>query len=946
MRFALLGPLIVLDDAGARIQLSGPRLRVLLAALLLHANAPISAEVLTEAVWDEAPSSTATDTLRSYVRRLRRALGPLGADRIETRDPGYLVRVEQGELDTFEFEASCLDASAALQAGSYLDASKAAARALGLWRGEPLLDVPSRVLCDEFAPRFEALRLQAFENQAEAGLRLGHYDRLIPELNTLAAAHPLRERFHAQLIRALAQSGRRAEALDAYQSARTTLARELGIEPGPELRELQARILAGQPISAHTAAATQAAVAQRLPRGAGSDTDNAPMQLPAGIPHFVGRSAALAELSRLAAIAAEQPVSPTIAISAIDGLAGVGKTALAVHFAAAAAGRFPDGLLYVNLRGFDPGGEPLDPAQVLRGFLETLGMPVSRIPSGLEARIGAYRSRLTGRRMLIVLDNARDSDQVRALLPGTAGCLVLITSRDQLAGLIALEGAHPLTVDVFTLEEAHELLTRRLGAERVAREPGAVAELSEQCARLPLALNIAAARAALKPTHPLEQLVEEQRDSAIAALDTGDAFASVRAVFWASYRTLDAAAARMFRLLAEHPGSDISVNVAASLAGTSRDQARGALRELTRGQLLTESAPGRYTCHDLLRAYAAELSQSLDEAPERRRAAERVLDHYLHTAQTLNRTLYPAWHALELPEPAHGVMQERLEDREHAQRWFAAEYRALVSATARASVLGFDDHAWRLAWVLVTILERQGYWREWHRVSEIALGASRRTEDLPGQAHAHSWLGAALAALGEHAEARVQFGQAAALFERLGDHTRRGIVHTNICRALEREDRYGAALEHAQEALECFREVDHVLGQASALNNIGWYQANLGRNEQGLDHCLLALELVRASGDPYGEAGTLDTIGSIQHRLGRHAACLESFEHALLIQRKAGEKALEALTLTHLGDACYDVHDTDAAREAWSSALEILTQLEHLDAREVRAKLRQLTLPD
>jgi transcriptional regulator with XRE-family HTH domain len=433
-----------------------------------------------------------------------------------------------------------------------------------------------------------------------------------------------------------------------------------------------------------------------------------PRQLPTAIRHLAGRADQLSVLDGLldrldgtAGAGATAGTEGTTLISAISGTAGVGKTALAVHWAHRVAGRFPDGQLYVNLRGFDPSGAPLAPAEAIRGFLDAFGMAAERIPASPDAQAALYRSLLAGRRMLIILDNARDEAQVRPLLPGSAPCLVVVTSRRQLAGLAATDCAHLLNVDVLTHAEADEMLSRRLGPDLVDGESAAVAELIGLCARLPLALAIVAARHAARPARPLRALVEELRPAqdrltVLDATDVADAVTSVRAVFSWSYQSLTQPAARMFRLLAVHPGPDITTAAAASVAGVSPKRARQVLTELVLANLLAEHADGRYTCHDLLRAYAAEQASCSDSDADRRAAMHRMLDHYLHTAfgaaLLLDQVDPDARPAALVP----GVVPEELADRREAYAWFEAERPVLSAAIRQATRHGFDGHAWHL----------------------------------------------------------------------------------------------------------------------------------------------------------------------------------------------------------------------------------------------------------
>src|SRR5579875_8542 len=442
VRFALLGTLTVTDDAGRPIVVPGARQRALLASLLLSANVPVSAGALAEAVGDGAPPPGAAATLRSHIRRLRQALEPGAGPRITAHDPGYLISVGEAELDVLRFEAACRAAGTARHAARWPEASATAARALDLWRGPPLLDVPSQRLRDQFVPRLERMHLQAIEDRAEAELKLGHHDRLIPELCDLTAEHPVHERFHAQLIEALARSGRQAEALEAYRQAWRTLMDELGIEPGPQLQRLHQQVLDGDP----ALAAPPPAAGDLLPppppplqppapapEPARSPAE-VPRQLPGTASRFTGRAAELARLSQLLDQAGGQAPG-TVVIAVIGGTAGVGKTALAVHWAHQVAGRFPDGQLYVNMRGYNP--DQLFPAaDALAGFLRALGVPGPEIPPDPEDRAARYRSLAAGRRMLVLLDNVRSVEHVRLLLPGTPTCVTVVTSRDSLAGLV------------------------------------------------------------------------------------------------------------------------------------------------------------------------------------------------------------------------------------------------------------------------------------------------------------------------------------------------------------------------------------------------------------------------------------------------------------------------------------------------------------------------------
>ena len=641
MKFGLLGPLLV-DRDGDVLEVPGGKQRVLLAVLLLNAGRVVPLDELSDVLWGAEAPVSARVSVQNYVKRLRSILGDSGHRRISTHPHGYMISIGPGELDVESFEFLLGAAREEARAGSWATAAGRLREGLSLWRGEPLADLGSELLAAREIPRLAEMRLQAVEARIEADLYLGHPAELIAELQRLTVAHPLREHLHAQLMLALYRTSRQGEALAAYQHARRLLIEELGTEPGTELRELHQRILSNDP-----------GLAGPEPRPSAAGGGPVPRELPAPVAHFAGRAAELAALTGLLdAAGAELPEA--VVISAIGGTAGVGKTALAVHWAHQVAHRFPDGQLYVNLRGFDPSGMPVAPAQAIRKFLAALGMPADQVPADIDAQACLYRSVLAGQRVLIVLDNARDSDQVRPLLPASPGSLAVVTSRSQLAGLVAVEGARPLTLDVLTEAEARELLIRRLGGEQIAADPAAADELVRLCARLPLALAIAAARGATRPGLPLAVLAGELRDAhgQLDTLDAGDTTANIRTVFSWSCQSLTSPAARMFRLLGVHPGPDISARAAASLAGMARDKARAALDELSRASLIVEHVPGRFVFHDLLRAYAAEQASAIDGAAQRRAAIRRVLDHYMHTAHAAAGLLYPARGTRPLPRPA------------------------------------------------------------------------------------------------------------------------------------------------------------------------------------------------------------------------------------------------------------------------------------------------------
>jgi tetratricopeptide (TPR) repeat protein len=633
----------------------------------------------------------------------------------------------------------------------------------------------------------------------------------------------------------------------------------------------------------------------------------------------------------------------------IAGTPGVGKTTLAVRWAHHVADQFPDGQLYVNLRGFDPSDSPVPPGEAIRGFLDALGVPAGHIPGTLEAQAGLYRSLLASRRMLVVLDNARDAEQVRPLLPGNPECLVVVTSRSQLAGLIAAADARLLPLDVLTSADATEMLARRLGSARLAGEPPAAEELIGLCARLPLALAIVAAWAAASPALGLDELADDLRVTArrLDAMDTGEAATSLRAVFSWSYQLLTDPAARVFRLLGLHPGPDITVAATASLAAIPRDEARTLLRELARCNLVTEHVRGRFGFHDMLRAYAAEQADACEGPAECRAAVHRLLDHYLRTCLTIANLLDPTRNTITLPTPAPGVLPEEPQTYEEAWAWLEAEHAVLLAAINQAAHDGFDAHAWQLPWSVDTYFSRQGRWHDMVAVNHTALEAAIRLGDVAGQAYTLCGLGRANFLLGRFDDAEKHLWLALELFEQLpDDRTGKARTHINMGTALGRQGRYDDALHQAEKARDLYAAAGHKAGFAGATNNIGWYSYNLGFYEQAMALCEEALITFREIGSVFGVAHAMDSLGCAHFGVGQHEQAISLLREAGEAFAVIGDRLSQAEILRHLGDALNASGDRDAARETWQRALLILSELGHLSAEPTRAALQRLDAED
>jgi DNA-binding SARP family transcriptional activator len=709
--------------------------RVLLAALLLKANGMVSLNELTEAVWGPHPPVSAQSTLRNYVKQLRKALGG-GDSQLGTVPGGYQIRVAAANLDISRFEALRVSALASVSAGAWDQASAQLRAAASLWRGEPLADVPSELLASREVPRLAEMWLQTVEARIEADLQLGRHADAIADLQRLAALHPFRERLHAQLMLALYRDGQQAESLAAYQRVRETLLDELGVEPGLDLRLLQQQILTADPALTGPAVARprssvgSAATVARQRNGAA-----VPRQLPAAVPYFTGRTAELAALTSM--LGDTGVTGRTMVISAVAGTAGVGKTATAVYWAHQVADRFPDGQLYVDLRGY-AAGEPMPESDALAGFLRALGEPGQDIPSEADERAARYRSLLSRRKVLVVLDNAASAEQVRPLLPGDPACAVVVTSRDALTGLVARDGARRLDLDLLPLEDAVGLLRGLIGA-RVDADPAGAEMLAAQCCRLPLALRVAAELAIARAGASVADLVYELADQwrRLDLLDAGgDPRTAVRAVFSWSYRHLAADAARAVRLAGLHPGPDLDRYAVAALVDTALEQAGRLLDVLARANLIQSAGPGRWGMHDLLRAYALDRATAEDEEAERQLALTRLFDYYLGTAAAAMDTLFPAEADRRPRIPAPASPAPLVAEPAAARAWLDTERATLVDVAAYTAARGWPGHTTRLAATVFRYLEAGGYYPEINEIQGQACRGARDTGDPTAEARA------------------------------------------------------------------------------------------------------------------------------------------------------------------------------------------------------------------
>jgi DNA-binding SARP family transcriptional activator len=947
VRVRVLGSLTVWRD-GTAVVLGPARQRAVLGLLAVQPNSLVRREEICQALWEGEPPATAVSMIQSYVSRLRRLLDPArspgaGDSLLVAAGSGYRLQVTGEELDLIAFGRRFAQARMAARAGRPAAACALFEQALELWQGEPLADIDA-LRGHPAVAGLARQRAAAVEEYADAASGHGWYSRVLAPLRALAVREPLNERAHARLMIALAGSGQQAAALEVFDDVRRRLDDQLGVRPGAELAAAQARVLRQHIPAAAAEPAGQHDDGAPAEYGEPPASPVVPRQLPAAASHFVGRAGELRVLSSLLDPARED--AGAVVVSVIGGTAGVGKTTLAVQWAHQVADRFPDGQLYVDLRGFGPAASPVSPAEALRGFLDAFAIPAAQLPASQESLAGLYRSLLSARRVLVVLDNARDPAQVRPLLPGSGRCAVVITSRSQLTGLVASDGAQPLILDVLTDADARELLARRMGAERLAGEPDAATELAGLCARLPLALAITAARAAAHPGVRLTVLASELDDAMarLDALETGEAATSIRAVFSWSYENLAPEGSRMFRLLALHPGPDIAVPAAASLAGTGPQQASRLLRALARAGLQTEHVPGRFAFHDLLRAYATELVRGTESDSDRRAAAHRVLDHYLHTAHAAAALSQLNREPLTLKPPRPGSVPEHLPDEGSALAWFKAENPVLRAAVAQAVTDGFDTHAWQLTCTLAPFVHRSGHWHqhEWSIVLATALAAAQRQGDIAGQARVHWELGFIRTRLGRYDDALSHLSRALDMYRQLGNQAGQANSHLGLALLFDQQSQQDEAVRHAERALDLYRAAKHRAGQASALNAAGWYSIRVGHHQRALAYCQRALDLYREIGSRPGEAGTLDSIGYAHHHLGHHRQAIACYRSALGLLRKLADYDAEAVVLSHLGDSQRAIGKSQEARDSWRQALAILDGSHDPGAGEVRAKLRGL----
>jgi DNA-binding SARP family transcriptional activator/tetratricopeptide (TPR) repeat protein len=916
VQFSALGPIRAWRGT-IELNLGSNQQQAILALLLIRANYLVSIDDLTELLWEERPPASAVNVIHKHIGAIRRLLEPDRAARAGGRwltrhGTAYRLAADADTSDLISFRRMVQDAASAYAADQPANALELLTEALGLRRGACAEGLE---LCGRTRAYFSAVDQEyvaAVGQAADAALASAQPQGILPLLRQFAASEYLDESLQARLMLVLAANGQQAVALEHYHKVRERLESELGVDPGSELRDAHARVLrqelppGGQPVVSRSSPGVPSPLV-------------APAQLPADLPSFAGRET---ELSQAAHMLSPHDGCPTVGICVIDGMAGIGKTTFAIHWAHRVAGHFQDGQLYLDLRGFDSSGFATAPEDALYALLCSLGVPAGLIPDGLDARAGLYRSVLAGKRVLVVLDNARDVRQVRPLLPGTQGCLVIATSRNPLTGLAMTDGARLVTLKLPSASTARQTLERRLGAGRVAAEPEAVEEIIRLCGQLPLALAIVSARAA-HPGFTLESISAElqRTQSRLDALGPAGVASDARTVFSWSYHHLSPQACRLFRLLSLHPAADITAAASASLLGVPPDEANRLIAELTNTSLLTEDRPGRYCLHDLIRAYAAELLENTDLGDDRQAAPARLIDHYLHSLHAAQVALKPHRRLAAPGTPQAGVTPERFSDYRSALSWFTSERQVLNAVVSLATDSDCGFPAWQLALAMQHFYRSRGYFHDWLQTMEVALAAAARDADLPGQGHMLRSLAEASFHLNRPVDSLRYLGRAQAAYQQLGYTTEHAYLHAIFGEVFIRQGKLQLAIEHSGKALELYREARHRSGEVRAIGDIGIANRELGRYREAVSHIQSGIVLAHEVGTLHQEGKARKELGIVLSKMRHHDQAVVELRQALALLRHVGYRPQEAETLLALGNALSAQGLPEAATDAWRQSL-------------------------
>ncbi|MGW4115743.1 BTAD domain-containing putative transcriptional regulator [Actinosynnema sp. NPDC004786] len=934
LRFEVLGMLRAVRGGG-EVDLGAAKQRAVLAVLLLARNAPVGRDQIIEAVWGDNTPTSAVNLVQTYVAGLRRALEPSRARRapaelLTSVGDGYLLRVEPNAVDLDEFERGVAAAARLRAAGDLVAAATALDDALGLWRGEPLGGVVG-LFAEVERGRLVERRVAALEERAELMLLTGRGAELVPSLTALVGEHPLRERGHGLLMRALCQAGRQAEALAVYREARRVLIEELGVEPGPELRKLQQAVLAGEnpepepptrPIELRPAAAEPAPAIT-------------PAQLPRASASLIGRDE---ELKRLDGLLASHPEGGLVLV--VTGPAGVGKTALALHWAQRVREDFPDGQMYVDLHGYDPNQEPLGAGEVLSRFLRTLGVPSPDIPVTVEERSALFRTLIADRRMVVMLDNARGSTELLPLLPGPPSC-VLVTSRRRLVGLVAHAEARLVELDMLDLDASMAVVGRIAG--RAGEETAALRRLAVLCDGLPLALRIAAARLAVAPALRVAELVAELDDEhgRLAALGLEDEDSTVRAALDASRRALSPLPARLLALLGLHPGPDVTAFVAAAMARVRVGEAQRALDALTAANLLSVNEPGRYGAHDLVRVYMRTLAAELPPA-ERHEATSRMLDFYLHCADLADGRL-PVGRGSVRVAPEHVPAETpKLSGSAEAIAWLDAEQGNIIAAAELAAAPGSDPkwlvHAWQLPYTLSRFFWLRADRTTWLRTTEAALEAATTLGDPEARFVMLFNLGIALAQFQRMDESLARHRQALEVARASGDVNAQARALTTVADMLQGLGRVDESEASYREALEVSRAAGSRWAEANAHHNLGLLHLASRRYDEAKNRLRAAVTMYREVGEQCGESACHTDLAMVLLESGEGAEAVASARTALSVASAAASPYHQAMAHDRLATV-FDRQELPGAVAHWQRALALFTELGAPEADQVRERL-------
>ena len=957
MFLQVLGPLDMTNPDDQPLRVNGNKQRLLLACLALQAGDWISSRRLTELLWEGDPPDSAAANLKTYIWELRRALPATAGDgrRIESRRGGsYRLVAERDEIDLLVFEDLLAAGRDALNTGNLVTAQRTLSSAVGLWRDDPLANVPLPAALEPERSRLVEQRWAAVEQLYDIGLSLGQHVSLVADIKRSLEQNPLREALWGQLMTALYRSGRRAEALETYYELGRRLGAQLGIDPGPDLQHLHKLILNDDPQLQSPAPGDVA----RLPRSA-----TPPAYLPPDLNSFTGREAEMRAVLDLVD-RSDALSAASVLISSIDGMAGVGKTMLAVHISHRLTPLFPDGQLFVDLHGFTPDSEPVDAQSALDHLLHQLGVPAEVIPPSPQDRAALYRRRLAGTRTLIVLDNAASEDQVRPLLPGTPGSLVLITSRRRMTDV---DDLFPVSLDVLPMPEAVRLFCAVAGIDQAGQDIGLVHEVVRLCGQLPLALRICGVRLRSRPNWDVAHLVDRLRRSHGALSEMTAGQRSVEAAIQLSYQQLNEPEQVLFRALGLHVGTDVDSYAAAALTGFGVLEADQLLESLVDANLLNSDLPGRYRMHDLVFQHAGRLADQQIPEPERRAAVTRLLDYWLAVTAAAATELLPLQPPLTPTLTFPPRYRPECASAEEYVQWFELERANLVLAVSHCRRHGLDDHAWQLAYAIGGLFHLRGHIDDWMTTQEEALRASVHLGDCAERAELLKNVGIAQWMLGNSERTLRHCHQALTMLRAIGDKVGQvhmlvhmGLVYWRLGQYLEalsceqegraialelgdqncwlrtaqllgltywRIGRYQAMTELFEHTLDVAQRLDSSLNQADSLNALGLAKVRLGRHDEALEHQLRANEIHQRRGDRWGQIHSHNGIGMAQIGLGRPDQAIAHQQQAIALSRYLSDRWGEAQSLNILGQASLALDKPLDAMTYWEQSLAIVGQI-------------------